>query len=645
MSENAVGVDGAALVGPAEQAAWAAVAAEAERSGEYLDVPDFLDASRQSSVAIELLAAAWREPRPPVEAAPIPQVRKFTRRQRFRTATRRLRNKDSTFGAYLRTCLWITFKSQRAAPPPTNVPRPGSPKEPVLDPIAKVQQLLAAGQYDHAYVLARALTPDARDKKLLELIRRAQGKRGSISSVLAVLRRDYVLQGKKADLGIRKIEGRFRELSGWHPRLPGPRLDIVPAADNVILHLVKESRPYLSNGFTSRSHRNFVSERAAGLVPVVVTEPGFPRRNGIEDFEAVETIDDIVHHRLDMGLVETQDEPSDEWLERFATMALAKVQEIRPAAIHVSSGRRGYETALVGLALQEKTGLPLVYEVRSFFEGNWTGELEWEERGETFLRRRAVEIMCMERADAVITLGESMRNEIVGSGIAADKVSIVPNGVDVGAFDVIDRDPDLSEALGLAGRPTFGYVSNMDHYRESQETLVQACALLKERGSEMRCVLVGGGPRAETVKNLATKLGVADRVVFTGPVDHMDIPAYYSLIDFFVVPRIDERAARYVTPLKPFEAMAVHRPVIVSDLPALGEIVDAPRRGLTFVPGDAASLADVLQDCEHDPEPMAAKAKAAYEWILAERQWSHNGARYQVVFDAVISRWKSKYAG
>lgn len=626
-------------MGPAEKAAWVDVADVAERSGELLGSPDYLDRSRQLTMALELLAASWQRP---LATPQLKQARTLTKRQRFRTGTRRWRTGQASFVSYLRTCAWIIFKSHRAQPSA----RPEPPTAPAAsDAVSRVQELLRAQHYDHAYVLAKSLVADASDVRLLDLVARVQSKRGSVSAVLALRRRIYELQKKRSDIGILKLEGRFRELTGWVPSLPGPRVQIVPAADNIVLHLVKESRPYVSNGFTSRSHRNFVAEQAAGLEPVVLTEPGFPRRNGIEDFDAVQVVDGITHHRLDVGPLELQEEPSDAWLERFATMALARVEEIRPAVIHASSGRRGYETALVGLALKEKTGLPLVYEVRSFFEANWTADVAWEEHGETYLRRRAVEIMCMERADAVITLGEAMRDEIIRSGIAPEKVFIVPNGVDLDDFNSLERNEDLAQKFGLTGKPTFGYVSNMDHYRESQETLIQACAILKARGSEMHCVLVGGGPRTGAMKKLALQLQVSDRVVFTGPVDHTEIPAYYSLIDLFVVPRIDERAARFVTPLKPFEAMAVGRPVVVSDLPALREIVDPPHRGLTFEPGDAESLADVITDCERDPEKPAALAKAGYEWVVRERQWSQNGARYRSVFDGVIAQWKSEHAG
>ncbi|MGX9900546.1 glycosyltransferase [Arthrobacter sp. SA17] len=243
--------------------------------------------------------------------------------------------------------------------------------------------------------------------------------------------------------------------------------------------------------------------------------------------------------------------PADEFLQMFAQLAYEEVLRHRPSVIHASSGRRGYDTALVGLALQKKTGLPFVYEVRSFFEGNWTADLAWESQGETFSRRMWIEEMCMHRADRVLTIGEAMKDELISRGIPADKIGIIPNAVDTDAFSPQERSAELAEHHGIYDYPTFGYVSNMDHYRESQETLIKACKILKDAGSQARCVLVGGGPRKESLVRFAVDMGVSDRVIFTGPVDHNAIPGYYSLIDIFVVPRIPERAATYVTPSSP----------------------------------------------------------------------------------------------
>ncbi|OFI39659.1 hypothetical protein BIU82_00930 [Arthrobacter sp. SW1] len=578
----------------------------------------------------------------------IRSARAEAHRQRIAGARKRRLEGKLGLTAYLRVRLWIAVKGRRAD---AEAIRKGTFADFRAEPVRseflgdKPLGLKATDAgYLRATVWAQALEPmRGQDRKFLELCRRLAVSRGNISEVLAYTYKIDRLQKTKNPKAIRQVEGRLREISGWVPRIPGPRVTIEPAAPGVILHLVKESRPYHSNGFTSRSHNNFLAEADAGLTPVVVTEPGFPRNDGVTDFPSVETVDGIEHHRLDFG-ADYKPAALDQLLEDFAWLAFRKAIEIRPAVIHASSGRRGYETALVGLALKEKTGLPLVYEVRSFFEGTWTGETAMEEKSEIFARRMAVELMCMQAADHVLTIGEAMKAELIGRGIPEEKISVVPNGVDLAKFDPAADPRDLREAHGIGGF-TFGYVSNMDHPRESQETLIDAAHELKARGRDFTCVLVGSGARRDYLEEYARRRGVDDMVVFTGSVDHSLVSNYYAMIDAFVVPRIRERASTYVTPLKPYEAMAMKKPVIGSDLPALREILEPPLRGLVFEPGDVSGLCDRIEELADDPGERERLGVAGWNWLVSNRQWAMNGAVYADVFANVRRAAELQEAG
>ena len=144
----------------------------------------------------------------------------------------------------------------------------------------------------------------------------------------------------------------------------------------------------------------------------------------------------------------------------------------------------------------------------------------------------------------------------------------------------------------------------------------------------MHALIVGDGPERLALAQLARRLGVADRVLLPGRVGHDDVPAYYALMDVFVVPRTDEPTTRLVTPLKPYEAMACGKPVVVSRVPALQEMVLEGRTGLSFVPEDAGDLADVIERLAADPEGRAALGGRAREWVAANRGWDANARRY-----------------
>jgi glycosyltransferase involved in cell wall biosynthesis len=169
------------------------------------------------------------------------------------------------------------------------------------------------------------------------------------------------------------------------------------------------------------------------------------------------------------------------------------------------------------------------------------------------------------------------------------------------------------------------------------EMLVSAVDVLRRRGrDEVAALIVGDGPRRASIEHHAHRLGVADRCRLTGRVPHETVSQYYAQMDLFTCPRIEERAARYITPLKPFEAMALGRPVLVSDLPALTEIVDPPNRGLAAPVGDPVGLADAIERAMDDEALRARVAEAGRTWVRTERTWAANGPRYRAAYTSIL---------
>lgn len=506
----------------------------------------------------------------------------------------------------------------------------------------RLTELTESGEHDRAVALALATFPHfAHDRKFGAAAIQGFYRAGEISLALAAtsaLRQ----HDPSPNLAVREasLAGRIRETTpGWLPTIPGAREPIDDPVPGRILHLLKESVPYHENGFTMRSMYTLRAQRDAGLEPIVLTALGFPRVNGIEDFAAEDVIDDIRHIRLDLGPDYDLKAPLDRYLTDFAWAAAAHVRELRPSVIHAGSGHRGYETALVGLALGRHFGLPVVYEVRSFFESTWTPEAARAELGEYYQRRFDTENRCMAAADAVITISESMRTEIASRGVDPERIAIAPNGVDTTRFSPRERSEELIDRYGLRDRFVFGYVSNLDHLREGQETLIEAAGILREWGVPATALIIGDGRRRAELEKLAANAG--DSVIFTGRVDHDEVLDHYALLSVFVVPRTKDRAARLVTPLKPFEAMAAGIPLVVSDLEALREIIGDGDRGWTFPPGDAQALARLLRELSADQPALAATAGRALSWVRDHRQWRSNGPVYDAVYKDVLGRHES----
>jgi glycosyltransferase involved in cell wall biosynthesis len=523
-------------------------------------------------------------------------------------------------------------------------------REPRVDyaRISRAESALANGDFDRAISEADAiLEAEPESVRALMTKRLALTRRGDLVETLATMHRMRRLRDDRSwGLFERRLLGKVLETDPtWSPRIPGPPRPVEPRGEGVVLHLLKESLPYRQTGFTVRSRYNLLAQIGVGMEPVVVTQPGFPRDRGITDAPEREVVDGIVHYRIDPGPGYPADPPVDLLLSDYAWLAARIAARERPALVSASSGHRGYESALVGLALREHLHVPMVYEVRSFFEATWGSTPDRTEGREQYVRRDATEVRCMLAADAVITIADAMRDDIVARGVPADRVFVVPNGVDPVAFAPIEPDPAVRHRWGLEGMRTFGYVSNLDHPREGQEVLIRAMARLARGRGDLRCLVIGDGARREELERLANGLGVGQRVIFTGRVPHDEVRQLYELIDVFVVPRIDERAARLVTPLKPFEAMALGRPIVVSDLPALVEIAPPGERGLSFPPGDADALASSVARLLDDPQLARRLAEAGREWVVRERTWAGNGPRFREAYAAAAARFTEREAG
>ena len=419
-----------------------------------------------------------------------------------------------------------------------------------------------------------------------------------------------------------RLRGQLRVLEGHRARLDPGRVSPEPGR---VLHLAHASLPHRISGYSVRMHRIAKAQHDAGMDPHVVTRVGFPP-DGVD--EALEIVEGVPYHRLTSEGVRHL--RSDKRLELYSQELAEKASELRPAVLHPASD---YENALVALSLRDALGLPVVYEVRGFWEDSWLArQPEGAERSDTYLMRRELNLQCMREADRVVTLSETMRREIVGRGVDDDRVVVIPNAIDPMEIGPVDSDAALVSRLGLGdGDVVFGYIGSVVGY-EGLDDLVRAVALAAAEDDRICALIVGDGPELDGLTRLAEELGVEERFRFTGVVPHRVALTYYGLIHAFVMPRRDTRVCSLVSPLKPFEAMATRTPLIVNDLDALVEIVRDEETGLISPAEQPEELAARLLRIAAEPELRESLADAAYEWVRSERTWPRNAVAYERLY-------------
>jgi glycosyltransferase involved in cell wall biosynthesis len=419
-------------------------------------------------------------------------------------------------------------------------------------------------------------------------------------------------------------------LDGTSVRWPPGGTGKASAVPGRILHLVTDALPVTSAGYTIRTHEIVLAQRAAGLDPHVVTRCGYPVTQGRIDGRRLVSLDGIPYHRLLPALMPGGSNPLGPGnAGRALALAAALTERIRPAVLHAASN---FANARIALALRQRYGLPVVYEVRGFWEDTWlsrhpdAGQLA---RSELYLKYRALETRCMLAADLVVTLGEAMREEIVARGVPAAKVLVVPNAV---APEFLQPLPDASalrRELGLEpGEYVVGVVSTLTAY-EGIGTLLEATGQLRDRGVPVRALIVGDGPERAALQRQATARGLSRAAAFTGRVPAAKVREFHALLDIFVVPRTPDRVCQLVTPLKPVEAMASGLCVVTSEVKALTEIIKHEVTGTLTVPQDPVLLANCLEHLLYSPDIRRKLGDNAREWVARDRTWAHNAARYQ----------------
>jgi glycosyltransferase involved in cell wall biosynthesis len=394
-----------------------------------------------------------------------------------------------------------------------------------------------------------------------------------------------------------------------------------------VLHLVTDALPTTSAGYTIRTHEIAVAQREAGLDPHVATPCGYPVTQGRLDGRRLVELDGVPYHRLLPWRMPGGPAagPSTCGLE----LAAGLTRQLRPSVLHAASN---YANARLALAQRERYGLPVVYEVRGFWEDTWLSRHPDGAKlaaSELYQRNRELETRCMLAADLVVTLGEAMREEIVARGVPEEKILIVPNAVSAEFLRPLPDATTLREELGIKpDEPVVGEVTSLVPH-EGIGTLLEATAMLRARGVPARALIVGDGPERAALQRQAAQAGLEGAAVFTGRVPASKVRQFHTLLDIFVVPRTPDRVCQLVTPLKPVEAMASGLCVVTSEVKALTEIVKHEVTGMQTVPQDPVSLADCLERLIYSPDIRRKLGDNAREWVARDRTWAHNAARYR----------------
>lgn len=399
-----------------------------------------------------------------------------------------------------------------------------------------------------------------------------------------------------------------------------------------ILHVFDHSLP-LHSGYTFRSANILRQQRRMGWQTYHLTSP-----KQVNCHVAEEEAEGLHFYRTAPPAGLASRLPGlNQWalMRATETRLLEIARRLRPDLLHAHSPLLN---AYPALDVGRRLGIPVVYEIRAFWEDAAVDHGTQREGGLRYRLTRALETRAVRRADQVVTICQGLRGDLIARGTPAGKIGVVPNAVDAEAFvPGAPPDPALRQRLGLAGCRVLGFIGSFYAY-EGLDLLLAALPRMLAQAPDIRILLVGGGPQEANLKAQAQALGVADKVVFTGRVPHAEVSRYYDQIDLLVYPRHAMRLTELVTPLKPLEAMAQGRLFIASDVGGHRELVRDGETGLLFRAGDVAALARRALDALSLADGGDALRAAGRRYVELERNWPRVVARYRDIYGRALGR-------
>lgn len=266
-----------------------------------------------------------------------------------------------------------------------------------------------------------------------------------------------------------------------------------------------------------------------------------------------------------------------------------------------------------GVLVANKHGLPLIMEVNEI-----SGIKRQRAQILTGLAKR-IERLVFTRATAIVTVSAFLKERIAVLCGASEKVTVIPNAVNIGQFDPQIDVQQLKQRLGIVGKTVVGFVGAFSTW-DKLDFLVDVFGGLSADHPDMRLLLVGDGANVPDLKSQVARLGLIERVIFTGKVARNEVAAHISAMDIAVLPHSNP----FGSPVVLFEFMAMSKPVIAANFGPIAEVVTDKTNGLLFEPENKEMFTRCLESLVGSADSRSELGNAARQTIVQNHLWVHN---------------------
>ncbi len=404
-----------------------------------------------------------------------------------------------------------------------------------------------------------------------------------------------------------------------------------------ILNVLNNSLPYHSNGYSTRAHGLLKGIKQTKEIEAI-TRLGYPHdlaklRN--EEMVTKHSVEGITYYHLPSENQWLNYIPLDDYIKSYGDALVSHIQDNNIKIIHSASN---FINGLAANYAAQILGIYSIYEVRGLWEiTRISRQPEWE-NSEHFEMIKRLEIDAAKSANIVITLTFALKEELVKRGIKSNKIIVLPNGVDTRSFYPLKKDTALMKTLNISKNEIIiGYIGSIVEY-EGIDLLIEALSKLKDKNiNNFKFLLVGDGRYFDVIKLKIIELNIENLVIVTGRIPHEEVEKYYSLVDIAPLPRKSLPVSEMVSPLKPFEAMAMGKVVLGSDVQAIAEIIDDGYNGMLFEKSNVKDLTDKLQILLEDEALRTKIGNNARNWVIEKRDWSILAKQLDAIYEKLIN--------
>lgn len=286
------------------------------------------------------------------------------------------------------------------------------------------------------------------------------------------------------------------------------------------------------------------------------------------------------------------------------------VKDFKPAVIY-----ERYNLFLpAGIWIKKRFKIPLILEV------NAPLYMERKENSGIALNwlARWTERYAWCNADSVIVVTEVLKRHIMQSGVNADKIEVIPNGVDIERFHALRDRENAKQMLNLQNKLVLGFVGFIREWH-GLDRVVELIA--EDTRYDAFLLVVGDGPARESVENTAKKLKVEDRLHMAGVVSREEMPSYLSAFDIALQPDV----VPYASPLKLLEYMAMGCAIVAPDSENIKEVLVHEQNALLFDRDTPEAFSEAIKRLIEDEDLRAWIGQGALQTIEQRNMtWLHN---------------------